>query len=192
MTRTNLLGLYVSIALLAGGGGFYLQRHFAAQTPPSIPDDMTALPRAAMDGLQIGALRPVFSLPDLDGQLHAIEEWDGKVVLLNFWATWCPPCVREVPEFVRLRADYADKGLEIIGIAIDRADAVKAFAAQMEINYPLLHGQGEASEVARNYGNRIGTLPYSVLIDRDGKIQYVHALGELDYDTVETLIKPLL
>ncbi len=139
----------------------------------------------------LGSKRPDYSLPDVGGKMHTPAEWDGKVVLVNFWATWCPPCLREIPGFMEVRKKYGEQGFEIVGIAIDQPKAVERFIKKHKVNYPILHGQGNATQVSRDYGDDIGALPFSVLIDRDGMIRFTHA-GELPARQLEKLLKELL
>jgi peroxiredoxin len=149
------------------------------------------LPLAGNASSIIGTERAGFTLPDLKGKARPIKEWDGKVVLINFWATWCPPCVREMPGFIEVREQYAEQGFEIIGIAIDNAESVRKFVANLGVNYPILHGQSDASMVASHYGNSMEMLPFSVMIDRQGKIQFARA-GELTKTALEKELKKLL
>ena len=139
----------------------------------------------------ISSQRPDFSLPDIDGEIHHINEWDGKIVLVNFWATWCPPCQREMPALIELQETYADQGLHIVGVAIDTPDKVKDFMDTMGVNYTSLIGEDEAVKISRAYGNKFGALPYSVLIDRQGKIRFIKR-GELTKEVAEKNINPLL
>lgn len=143
------------------------------------------------DAISNGSMRPDFSLPDLDGKAHSISEWDGKVLLVNFWATWCPPCRKEMPAFVELKEKYGDQGFEIVGVAIDNPTAIRKFAGEIGVNYPLLHGQADAMEIVKSYGNGIGALPYSLLLDRDGKVQMTRA-GELYKEELEAALLKLL
>ena len=136
-------------------------------------------------------IRPEFSLPDLGGTQRNIAEWDGQVIVLNFWATWCPPCRREMPAFIKLYDTYADQGLVVVGVAIDTPDSVQDFIDPMGINYPVLVGETDAIEAAKAYGNRLGVLPYTAIIDRDGKVVATEA-RELSYEDVEALTQPLL
>jgi len=139
----------------------------------------------------IGQQRPDFALPDLDGNVHTLDEWDGRVIALNFWATWCPPCRTEIPEFIALQRRYSDRGLQFIGIALQTAEEAAPFVQEYGINYPVLAGLQPVVEVARAFGNRIGALPYTVFIDRSGRIAHVHA-GPLSGDEAERLLLPLL
>jgi len=128
--------------------------------------------------------------PDLEGREHALDEWKGQVLIVNFWATWCGPCREEIPLFVAIENEYGGRGLQIIGLAIDRADPVRAFAREFGINYPLLIGGFEAVEIMRPLGNTAGALPFTVIYDRSG--QAVRAkLGAFSVDELESRIRPL-
>lgn len=135
--------------------------------------------------------RPGFQLIDLDGKLRNINEWDGKVILLNFWATWCPPCRNEIPAFIELQNKYGPSGFQVIGIAIDQMDLVQGYSDSMGINYPVMVGESEATEISMQYGNRLNVLPYTVIINRDGMIRFIKR-GEVSKGEVEEMIKPLL
>jgi peroxiredoxin len=141
---------------------------------------------------QAGAVtRPAFQLPDLADQPQAVSQWDGKVVVLNFWGSWCPPCVHEIPILIDLQREYGKQGLQVVGVAVDRRDAAQAFAEETGINYPLLYGVQSALEVAQAYGNNTGTLPYTAVIDRDGIIRHVFP-REFDRVSLEAALRPLL
>ena len=139
----------------------------------------------------VGKQRPDFSLADLDGQLRSISEWDGKVIVLNFWATWCPPCLKEIPEFVLLQTRYQADGLQFIGVALERPEDVRQFVADHGMNYPVLAGELEVIKLAEAYGNRAGALPYTVIIDRNGQVAYVKP-GVLSTEKAESIISQLL
>ncbi|GMR21127.1 MAG: TlpA disulfide reductase family protein [Gammaproteobacteria bacterium] len=111
-----------------------------------------------------------FTLPDLQGNSRSLSEWQGKVILLNFWATWCAPCREEVPLFVALQNQYSVKGLQVIGVAMDSKSAVAKFAREFNINYPLLIGNENLIPLMEQYGNPYGSLPFSVLMRTDGSI----------------------
>jgi len=111
-----------------------------------------------------------FTLPDLQGSNRSLSEWQGKVILLNFWATWCAPCREEVPLFVALQNQYSAKGLQVIGVAMDSKSAVVRFAKEFNINYPLLIGNENLIPLMKRYGNPYSSLPFSVLIRTDGSI----------------------
>jgi len=115
-----------------------------------------------------------FSLPNLDGDIRSLKAWQGKFIVLNFWATWCPPCREEIPSFIALQEQYSSAGLQFVGIAIDDEMPVQAFAMEMGINYPILIAQTDGIDLALQYGNMSGALPFSVLINPDGKIVARH------------------
>lgn len=132
-----------------------------------------------------------FSLRDLAGKTHSLGNWRGKVVLLNFWATWCPPCREEIPLFIDLQRRYAQQGLQIVGISIDNPEAVARYWQEMKINYPLLIADDTTYELMTAYGNRQGGLPYSVLIAADGRIAGVK-IGAYHRAELEAALKPHL
>ena len=131
--------------------------------------------------------RPGFVLADIDGTLRDVSQWDGQLVVINFWATWCAPCRHEIPYFVELQALYADRGLQFVGIAIDDADSVETFSREVGMNYPRLHGQMDAMEVSKRYGNAVGGLPFTVVVDRDGSI-VARKNGPFERDEIESLL----
>ncbi len=133
--------------------------------------------------------RPDFTLKDLDGVPRSITEWDGHVVLVNFWAPWCKPCREEMPMLMQLQQDYGERGLRIIGLAIDDPEPVRRFANELRVNYVLLADLMPTLSVQEAYGDT--RLPYSVLIDRKGRIVYRKA-GELTRDEIEAEVLPLL
>ncbi|MBS3799872.1 MAG: TlpA family protein disulfide reductase [Thioalkalivibrio sp.] len=129
-----------------------------------------------------------FTLPDLGGTERRLSEWDGDLVLLNFWATWCPPCKKEMPLFQDTFETHREAGFTVVAVAIDDQDATRNFVDQYGIGFPVLIGQDDAMEIGREYGNRIGALPYSVLIDRDGTILETHR-GEVESSDLESWLQ---
>jgi thiol-disulfide isomerase/thioredoxin len=111
-----------------------------------------------------------FSLPDTDGKMRNINEWQGKTIVLNFWATWCPPCREEIPLLVDTHEKFKKDGVVVIGVAIDKKEDITHFVDSFFINYPVLINEQENTRLMAQYGNRIATLPYSVIIDRNGTI----------------------
>ncbi|MCP4256903.1 MAG: TlpA family protein disulfide reductase [Planctomycetes bacterium] len=115
-----------------------------------------------------GKPAPAFALQDLNGKSVSLADFRGKVVILNFWATWCPPCIREIPDFIELYDQYKDKGFEMMGISLDQAgiSVVKSFAQKVKINYPVMMTDGR---VDKTYGG-ITSIPTTFLIDTTGNI----------------------
>lgn len=151
--RFALLALAVGLAAAALGFAVHYWLRAAAVTAPAAATD--------------------FALRDLAGKTHSLADYRGKLVLLNFWATWCPPCRKEIPLFIELQRRYQKQGLQIVGISIDNPEAVARYWQEMRINYPLLLADETTFELMAAYGNRTGGLPYSVLIGTDGQIRQV-------------------
>jgi thiol-disulfide isomerase/thioredoxin len=134
---------------------------------------------------------PAFTLPDLDGVARSSAEWDGDIRVVNFWATWCPPCIREIPLLVEIQDEYRDRGVTIIGIAVDEAEAVAEFAAGFAFNYPVVVGQEEAMNLAQAYTENFIGLPFTAFTDRAGRIRHVHT-GEIHRAEIEEILSRLL
>lgn len=111
-------------------------------------------------------------IPDLAGIEQPFSQWQGKLLVVNLWATWCPPCRTEMPGFSRLQAKYADKNVQFVGIALDTPERVQAFAAQTPVNYPLLIGSQALTPIFAAFGNTTGGLPFTVILDRDGRVAH--------------------
>lgn len=118
------------------------------------------------------------SMTDTSGRLQHLSQWKNKALIVNFWATWCAPCVQEMPELSALQSEIAPANIQIIGIGIDSAANIAEFASKYKISYPLYTGGVEASELSRQLGNDAGGLPFTVLIGRDGKAKKTY-LGRL-------------
>ena len=150
------------------------------------------LPPAQTTNPVVGQCRPDYALRDLLGHPVSGDNWDGKVVLLNFWAAWCPPCRREIPAFSEVREFYRDDGFEVVGIAIDDLDSVKTFLSGMKtVRYAQLIGDYDATALMRDLGNQGGGLPYSVLLDRNGTVRFAKS-GELKKTMLINQLEPLL
>jgi len=134
------------------------------------------------------SLAPEFSLPELSGQTLVLSAYRGKVVVLDFWATWCDPCREEIPHLVDLQNKYRDQGLQIIGISMDDGpEPVRDFYQRYRMNYPVALGNAKIGEL---YGGVLG-LPIAFLIGRDGRIAAKH-IGATDLSVLEREIKALL
>lgn len=177
MTKSQQVIMYVGVAIMAVIAGLLLR----AQLTPD--------PQSAENG---GAeILFAATLPDPQGKNQSISQWRGNVMVINFWATWCEPCRDEIPEFIELQEKFRAKGLVFIGIAVDQQERVAAFSKEIGINYPVLVGDMNAMNLAGAAGNRQGALPFTVVVDRGGKIVGTK-LGRLSQSKLESMIKPLL
>jgi peroxiredoxin len=193
MTGARLWLSLIAVALIAGGAGAGLRAwlHSSGNDPlaeivPPKPNPV----RQAMPDLR-GSTAPAFALPTLQGETRRLSDWEGRVRLINFWATWCPPCRRELPTFQALQDEYATQGFQVITIAIDDPDSVAQLANELGLRFPLLAHETHGLTVARDYGNTRDVMPYSVVVDRDGRIVEQHA-GELTRRRAEQILLPLL
>lgn len=132
-----------------------------------------------------------FSLPDISGTLTPISNWQGKILIINFWATWCPPCLKEIPDFIELQAEYASKNVQFIGIAIDDVQFVKDYISFIDINYPILIAKEEGEQLARKLGNVMNAIPYTIIVNQQSQIFFRHP-GELSKQRIRELLEPLL
>jgi thiol-disulfide isomerase/thioredoxin len=167
---------YVSYRLLSGAG-------------PEVPETLQlgedpAASTEADAPPQLAERLPEFSLENLAGAQQSITSWPGKPLLINFWATWCGPCLREIPILKDLQTRRP--GLQVVGIAVDRRDPVIGFAANMQFNYPILIGESAAWDAAAAFGVSVYALPFTVFTDADGDVLGVHT-GELHPEHLENL-----
>jgi peroxiredoxin len=162
--------IFVTIAILSAAFGAYLslkKQDSAKFSNPAVGFLMNA------------------NLPDAAGQNHSLSEWRGKVLLVNFWATWCPPCVEEMPELVELQNSLASKNLQIVGIGVDSPSNIQQFTKKYQISYPLLVAGMQGTDISRELGNQAGGLPFTVLIDTSGKVRQTY-LGRLNINKVKS------
>lgn len=190
MKRWQILTMTAIVAVVAAIGGYLLQQQTAPVAAPiaekQVDNRFVQLPEDV-----IGKTAPPFQLADMEGQRRTLTEWQGKVVAVNFWATWCPPCRDEIPHFVELQQDYGQQGLQFIGIALQTADEIREFVAEYQLNYPSLVGRDDVIATAKSLGNDIGALPYTVIIDREGIIRFTRQ-GPLTRAEAEKVISALL
>jgi thiol-disulfide isomerase/thioredoxin len=195
-------GALLTIAVLLGcaGGGFLLQRltHPVRAglypAPPAVPPAVvgpaatavTADP-SAPPARQIPDQLPDIPLAAADGVLHRLSEYHGKLLLVNFWATWCEPCRREIPVLQALRRERAGDGLEIVGIALDHRPDVVKYASERHMTYPLLVGEKGGLEMVSALGMDT-VLPFSVFADRSGRIVTLK-IGELHADEARLILE---
>jgi thiol-disulfide isomerase/thioredoxin len=161
----------IGIVAIAAAGGFIASQYWL-QNPPAAPQYL-----------------PELTLPDLEGKPRALSEWKGRPLLINFWATWCEPCRKEIPLLRELRARHAAQGLEVIGIAIDFRDPVAAYARQTGIEYPLLIAE-QNGLAPRMFGIGSG-IPVSIFVNRNGRITATKP-GTLHAKRAAELLQPIL
>jgi thiol-disulfide isomerase/thioredoxin len=176
LSRNARIALFLAVATVALIGGVAL-RHGTTEPAKTEPGAGQALLAAA--------------LPDVQGRSQRVDQWLGKVVVVNFWATWCAPCREEIPELIRAQDQFGPQGVQVVGIAIDQVDKVRSYAAEMGINYPVLVGELEVMDLARAAGNAMGGLPYTVVLDRKGQIARTE-LGGVTRAKLEDMVLPLL
>ncbi len=163
------------VAVLAGVAGYYVNR--GSLSSPAAD--------GAVHRMMLG------SLPDLSGKPQMFSQWRGKVLVVNFWATWCAPCREEIPALIKVQRKYGPNGVQIVGIALDNVLKVIEYAEEMHIDYALLIGVAETLSVAKDLGNRAGVLPFTVVLDRTGKLVHTK-VGAVTEASLAALLIPLL
>ncbi len=131
------------------------------------------------------------TIGDLNGTPRRLDEWRGKLLAINFWATWCPPCLREIPAFTRLQQRYGERGLQFVGIALDTREEVAKFVAERAIDFPILVGEDDVTRYMQRLGNTLGVLPFTVVVDRAGVVRHTHQ-GEWKEAEAERILRGLL
>lgn len=175
MARTALVTFLLSSAAVLAYVGYR-----ALDLVP-IPDETAVV---AMTG-PVETL-PEFTLNNPAGEPQSIGSWPGKALLINFWATWCAPCLREIPLLVEYQERHRERPVQVVGIAVDRPDPVHAFMEDLEFNYPVLIGWADGMDAAAAFGVDFFALPFSVFTDTQGNILGVHT-GELHAEHLDTL-----
>lgn len=173
--RISRYALYAVVALAAFAAGVWIN----VTRQPDTPERSAASALFALD------------LPDLQGRKQSLRQWRGKVLVVNFWATWCAPCREEIPIFVKMQDLFASNGVQFVGISIDQADKTLEFATTFKINYPTLIGTFDTVEVSRQAGNNRRVLPYTLFVNRAGEIIAAER-GGITEDKLQSLLKSLL
>lgn len=172
-----LVGVWATKRVVPGGPPVAVRRTPAAAAAAAGDVD-SADPQPPPPPPQIPQRLPEFALADRTGKPTSVSTWRGKSLILNFWATWCAPCRREIPLLGTLHDQWADRGVEVVGVAVDDRRAVAAYADEMKISYPLLIGEEDALDVAAQLGVASPVFPFSVFTDRRGEVVTLY-LGEL-------------
>lgn len=170
--------IVVAIAALAAGGYVFYESRSRSELAIAV-EEANAAPVSSDE-------RIAFVLSDMDGQMRDSSEWDGKPRLINFWATWCAPCRREIPLLKQAQDEHTDIDLQVIGIAVDFIDEVVAYAEAAEFNYPILVGQEDATEVAEASGVQFIGLPFTLVVAPSGELIKAH-VGEIFEEHIEQI-----
>jgi thiol-disulfide isomerase/thioredoxin len=185
--RGVMLALAVLTASALCGYGYYRLSKPAHPTLYAAPPAAApAAATAAAAAPKIPERVPDLTLPGLDGAPHKLSEWRGRPLLVNFWATWCEPCRREIPLLKSLRSEHAAKRLQIVGIAIDYRDPVRKYVINSHMDYPILLGERGGFEAAEAFGMDT-VLPFTVFADAEGRIVTLK-VGELHRDEAELIL----
>lgn len=165
--KRNVLATGAIAIVFAGLGIYFGNQQAHANAPPTATRDFFAT-----------------SLPDLKNQPQALSQWKGKALLVNFWATWCNPCVKEMPALSALQSENKNPRVQVIGIGIDSATNIQDFSTKYKISYPIYVAGTGGSELLRKLGDSAGGLPFSILIGPDGQIKKTY-VGSLKMDEVK-------
>lgn len=166
--------LYIILAsVIAITAGIFAQQHAKpAKNKPSTP-------------------KLEFSLPDLAGKNHNISEWQDKIRIINFWATWCPPCLKEIPEFIRLQKQYNKQNIQFIGIAIEEKQPVEDYLKTIHINYPILIAGDAGIALSQQLGNIVNAVPFTLVVNSQGQVIHRQA-GEFSTEKIFEIITPII
>lgn len=179
---------YIAIALVAAAAGFGIY-HFGI-APREREARINAAEAAQVAGPAAAAVPdvlPDFTLADIDGQPRSIRSWEGKSMIVNFWATWCAPCRREIPLLKKLQAEHGAEGFQIVGVAVDFREDVLKYAKEIGIDYPILIGEQEGLDAVNKFGQGSLGFPFTVFTDNQQRIVMFH-LGEIHPQQAEVLL----
>ena len=178
MPRLQFL-LVLAVAVLAAAAGWWLGQDRRLPPPAPLPP--------GTEVLGIGDAAPAITLPDPEGQAVLVLPRPGRRVLINFWASWCPPCVKEMPLLDAFAAARAAQGIDVVGIALEDPGPVRDFLARHPVAYPIAIAEVGVVDLSTRLGNARGVLPYSVLIGSDGRIEAIK-LGEFNEGEIEAFV----
>ena len=184
---------YVVVAVLAAAAGFGIYQFALAPKAGVEPTVDVTLPSDAPategsdvdDGLP--KVLPDFTLANLEGQPQSIRSWTGKSMIVNFWATWCAPCRREIPLLKKIQAEHGAEGFQIVGVAVDFRDDVLKYAKEIGIDYPLLIGEEDGLEAVTKFGQGSLGFPFTVFTDNQQRLVLFH-LGELHPEQAKIML----
>lgn len=178
MNKKNMLG-YAMMATAFAAAGLMV----ACKQKADLDASVAAAPAGTAPATASAPTAALFAqkLNDSTGMQQALSQWQGKPLIVNFWAPWCGPCVKEMPELSALASELGPKDIHVIGIGIDTPTNIAEFTSKYKITYPIYVGGLGATELSRQFGNQGGGLPYTVLIGKDGKVVKTY-LGSLKFD----------
>jgi thiol-disulfide isomerase/thioredoxin len=194
MSRTSI---YVVVALASAAVGYGLYQFVVAPrlepdtrsaTQAAPPSEPVAASEPSPDGAELPATLPDVSMPDREGQMRSIASWTGKSMIVNFWATWCAPCRREIPLLNQIQQQQAAKGFQVLGVAVDARDEVLEYAEANTIGYPVLIGEEGGIEAASKLGQGSLGLPFTAFTDQQHRIVATHS-GELTKPQADVLLE---
>lgn len=168
--------IIILAAVIALGGGVIVRYFFSS---PAVETNQAVSPS------------PDFSFPDASGKTRHSAEWQGKIRIINFWATWCPPCIKEIPEFIEMQKQYGDKDVQFVGIAIEEREPVVEYLESIAINYPILIGGDDAVALSQQMGNSINAVPFTVVVNREGQIVHRQP-GVFSNEQIAKTLAPLI
>jgi len=171
------------ILVVAGAAVYYMQQQ---QAEESMPVAVEAAPAPAEEG----PIHVKFELNGLDGAMHDFSEWDGKHRIVNFWATWCAPCRREIPLLKAFQEQHGSDDFQVIGIAVEFLEPVIAYAEDAQFNYPILVGEQDAMAVAESSGISFIGLPFTMIVSKDGTLIGAH-MGEIHQEQLDDIVEVL-
>lgn len=181
--RLRQTAALVLVAVVAFGAGQFVWHARDPASPASLPAPEATPDRAPAEP-ELPTHLPPLRMKDLDGREQDGAQWNGRVRLINFWATWCGPCREEIPMLIAAQRSHGTAGLQVIGVAMDEAAPVREFQEQFGIDYPLLAGDTDVMEYAARLGNGNLGLPFTVIAGRDGRILY-RKLGTLTHEEID-------
>jgi thiol-disulfide isomerase/thioredoxin len=178
---------YIAIALVAAAAGFGIY-HFGVASRAR-EERINAAEEAQVQGqaAAVPDVLPDFTLAGIDGQPRSIRSWEGKSMIVNFWATWCAPCRREIPLLKKLQAEHGAEGFQIVGVAVDFREDVLKYAQEIGIDYPVLIGEQEGLDAVNKFGQGSLGFPFTVFTDNQQRIVLFH-LGEIHPEQAEVLL----